>query len=105
MCVFVCTVCQNKISESCSTCNCKILGIVEMIEDTTKLYDKSFLCEHFNHVRNKNKENCKKKKRYGSLEKAQQAKNALAKYQQKYMRIYKCDICRQYHLTTVKQGY
>lgn len=54
MSTFICTVCQNRIKEHCSNVDCGYYNDTRpMIEDTTKLYDKSFLCSHFVHVRYK----------------------------------------------------
>lgn len=60
---FICTVCQNRIKERGSKVDCGYYNDTRsMIEDTTKLYDKSFLCPHFIHVRYKNMDTCKSKK-------------------------------------------
>lgn len=54
MSTFICTVCQNRVKEYGSKVNCGYYNDIRpMIENTTKLYDKSFLCPHFIHVRYK----------------------------------------------------
>lgn len=71
-----------------------------MIEDTTKLYDKSFLCPHFIHVRERNKKVCREKTsytyRYEALKFA--AKRFIKNGN--VLRPYKCKICHRWHLTS-----
>lgn len=63
MSTFICTVCQNRIKEHGSKVDRGYYNDTRpMIEDTTKLYDKSFLCPHFVHVRYHNIDVCKSKR-------------------------------------------
>lgn len=103
---FICTVCQNRIKEHGSNVTCKCFDFdVPMIEDTTKLYDKSFLCEHFNHVRNKEKKTCVNKTDYKYCFDALKVAAKLAMNQGKIMRPYQCNVCKKYHLTSKVSKY
>lgn len=70
-----------------------------MIEDTTKLYDKSFLCPHFIHVRYHNIDVCKSKKKYSSKYDALCAAKTVFINKSKVLRPYKCKMCKFWHLT------
>ena len=70
-----------------------------MIEDTTKLYDKSFLCPHFCHVRYHNIDVCKSKKKYSSKYDALCAAKTVFINKSKVLRPYKCKMCKFWHLT------
>lgn len=103
MTTFICTVCQNRIKEygtnvECGYYNC----ICPMVEDTTKLYDKSFLCKYFIHVRNKNKQTCKAKHRYKyKYDALKVAKDKYLENKSKRLRPYKCDQCGKWHLSSM----
>ena len=98
---FICTVCQNRIKEHGSSVVCKCFDSeVPMIEDTTKLYDKSFLCKHFNHVRNKEKKTCADKTLYTYYFDALKFAAKQAMIKGKILRPYHCSVCGKYHLTS-----
>ena len=107
MCTFICTVCQNRIKEHGSKVDCKCFSNdIPMIEDTTKLYDKSFLCESFIHVRDKDKEICANKTTYKYYFDALKSAAKIAMNKGKVVRPYHCNICKKYHLTSeVSQRY
>lgn len=103
---FICTVCQNRIKEHGSNVTCKCFDSdVPMIEDTTKFYDKSFLCKYFNHVRNRNKKACINKTNYKYYFDALKVAAKFAMNQGKIMRPYCCDVCKKYHLTSKVSKY
>ena len=100
MSTFICTVCQNRIKERGSNVDCGYYNDTRpMIEDTTKLYDKSFLCPHFIHVRYKNMNTCKLKKKYSCRYDALCAAKTLFVNSSKILRSYKCSVCKSWHLT------
>ncbi len=97
---FICTVCQNRIKEHGSKVDCGYYNDTRpMIEDTTKLYDKSFLCPHFVHVRYHNIDVCKSKKKYSSKYDALCAAKTVFINHSKVLRPYKCKMCKFWHLT------
>lgn len=103
---FICTVCENRIKEHASYVTCKCFSKdVPMIEDTTKLYDKSFLCKYFDHIRNRDKKICSNKQAYKYYFDAIKAAAKLAMNKGKVMRPYRCDICNKYHLTSEVSKY
>lgn len=100
MSTFICTVCQNRIKERGSKVDCGYYNDTRpMIEDTTKLYDKSFLCPHFVHVRYRNICTCKSKKKYSCKYDALCAAKTLFINSSKILRPYKCSVCKSWHLT------
>lgn len=97
---FICTVCQNRIKEHGSNVDCGYYNDTRpMIEDTTKLYDKSFLCSRFVHVRYKNIDTCKSKRKYSCRYDALCAAKTIFVNNSKVLRPYKCKICKSWHLT------
>lgn len=97
---FICTVCQNRIKEHGSKVDCGYYNDTRpMIEDTTKLYDKSFLCSRFVHVRYKNIDTCKSKKKYCCRYDALCAAKTIFINSSKVLRPYKCKVCKSWHLT------
>lgn len=97
---FICTVCQNRIKEHGSSVLCGYDNIThDMIEDTTKLYDKSFLCPNFIHVRGKNIDTCKSKKVYSCRYDALCAARKIFNSSGNILMPYKCKICKRWHLT------
>lgn len=97
---FICTVCQNRIKEHGSNVDCGYYNDTrQMIEDTTKLYDKRFLCPHFVHVRYHKMSVCKSKKKYSSKYDALCAAKTVFINNSKVLRPYKCKICKFWHLT------
>lgn len=106
MCVFICTVCQNKIKEYGSFVECKCFSEKQpMIEDTTKLYDKSFLCKNFIHIRFNDKKTCKNKKQFSYYFDALKQASKVALKDDKILKPYKCRECKKYHLTSSFIGY
>lgn len=100
MTTFICTVCQNRIIEHGSNVECVCYNDTRsMIEDTTKLYDKSFLCPHFIHVNKRNEQVCKSKHvfkyKYDALKCAYDVFNKNGTM----LMPYKCRVCHSYHLT------
>lgn len=97
---FICTVYQNRIKEHGSNVDCGYYNDTrQMIEDTTKLYDKSFLCPHFCHVRYHNIGVCKSKKKYDNRYDALCAAKMIFVNSSKTLRPYKCKMCKFWHLT------
>lgn len=106
MCTFICTVCQNKIKEHGSFVECKCYsGKQAMVEDTTKLYDKSFLCKNFIHIRVHDKETCKHKKQFSHYFDALECAAKLALKRNQILKPYQCRVCKKYHLTSSFIGY
>lgn len=106
MCTFCCTTCQKKIKEHGSLVDCEVFGLdYPMIENTTKLYDKSFLCSGYVHKEKISKQaiqTCKSKMvfryKYDALRNAWK----IHKKENKILRPYKCEVCGKWHLTTFR---
>lgn len=84
--------------------DCYYFGLdIPMIEDTTKLYDKSFLCPKYNRIKKHTEhqiKTCKSKKvfkyRYDALKFAKERYEKTGQIQ----RPYQCSVCHKWHNTT-----
>lgn len=100
MTTFICTVCQNRIMERGDNVECGYYNDTRsMIEDTTKLYDKSFLCPHFIHVNKRNEQVCKSKTIFKYRYDALKCASDVFKKDGTMLMPYKCRVCHNYHLT------
>lgn len=103
---FVCTTCQNRIKEHGSLVDCFAFGNdIQMLKDTTKLYDKSFICENYKRVDKvsyKQKESCQKKKVYKYKYDALLSAKKIFESNSKLLRPYRCDNCGKWHLSTFR---
>lgn len=109
---YICYSCKNKTNHPVhgapyGKCLCKTYDkFVELIEDTTKLYDKTGLCPCFSPRDNRDKIKCGNKVVYSYRYDAVAEAYRIFNKTHRVLMPYKCRICGKWHLThKVVKGY